>query len=291
MQQSLELDGENTRTKEEIEKVKFKKVNRKGKKKRGKKKPKQEEEQREIWKPKSKGGMLPFSPPPKRHISSKEIPVTRHKPCHEGNVKVWTKHDLTFYGGGISRGLDTNQPSVYIDMRDRGIPITQGRGILKSIMYSSLPKAKGYLNIQTEDMSYPSLMGEDWLKIYKTLKENAPLDVICFCVGGHGRTGIALTIFGMISGALPPDTGEAIKKLRKLYCKNTVESTGQIRYINRIAIALGIEKKQITSEEASSLKRKFSSPREYDFGVESDLEDQEWEERLGNWYTDPSTII
>lgn len=275
---TLLMEEEGIRSQEELEKIKTKKSKRKGKKKRGKKKEK-EEEIREVWEPKTKGGMLPFSKPPKKHKPSKKPKVTHYKSCHEGNVKVWKKDGLTFYGGGTSRGLDTTQSAVYIDMRETDFPVIQGSGVLNSIVITPiLPKAKGYINIITRDYSVPDLSGKDWLQIYNTLKESKPLNIICFCMGGHGRTGIALTIFGMISGALPNKTLEAVKVLRKLYCKNAVEGRSQLLYINQIAIALGIEEKKISSKDTDSVIEKLPiSNKDFDaevFDFNKDFEEE-----------------
>lgn len=58
-------------------------------------------------------------------------------------------------------------------------------------------------------------------------------DIVINCVGGHGRTGTALAIIGVLGGVLPADTCP-VKAVRAMYCQEAVETEDQLDYIERI---------------------------------------------------------
>jgi protein-tyrosine phosphatase len=56
--------------------------------------------------------------------------------------------------------------------------------------------------------------------------------VVVHCWAGHGRTGTALAILAVLLGAAPP--GDPVAWLRSVYCREAVETDGQLRYVGEI---------------------------------------------------------
>ena len=86
-----------------------------------------------------------------------------------------------------------------------------------------------YIRIPWQDGSIPALprkFWEDLLREIRRLKK----DVLISCQGGHGRTGVALSIlYGLITGSKTP-----IGDIRGLYCREAVETHSQVDYVNNI---------------------------------------------------------
>lgn len=88
------------------------------------------------------------------------------------------------------------------------------------------------LSIKWADQSVPYLEKE-WWKDLTTFLQGHKGDVVLFCMGGHGRTGTALTILASLAGKVPADACP-VAWLRAEYCDKAVESDTQISYIEKI---------------------------------------------------------
>lgn len=73
-----------------------------------------------------------------------------------------------------------------------------------------------------------------WEKLTKYLVDNG-YKMLVFCQGGHGRTGTAIACL-MVVG-LGFTTAEAVTWVRNHYCKEAIETQGQINYIKQIEAA------------------------------------------------------
>jgi len=149
-------------------------------------------------------------------------------PCHHGNVHVFTAEyngrTLMFYGGGEMRGFNPESVDVTITFVNPYVEMSN----LYTI--DSEPK---YIYLPVPDMGAPTYPLSFWYHLLDKIIENIPLDVIkigVMCLGGHGRTGTALAIFAWML----KETNKPIRFVRKNYCKNAVETTEQIKYIQEL---------------------------------------------------------
>lgn len=94
--------------------------------------------------------------------------------------------------------------------------------------YGSMPT----LDVTWEDYGIPELDKVWWEDLVAKLKVFDG-HVAIYCQGGHGRTGTALAILATLGGVVPPGH-DAVAWLRKIYCKQIVESGAQIRYIEQM---------------------------------------------------------
>ncbi len=94
------------------------------------------------------------------------------------------------------------------------------------------PEEAGILHFYIQDMSTPKFSQEYWNLLTQDIRNllTKGTDVLVMCMGGHGRTGLALSI---ICHKLAPDLvgDDPITWLREKYCKKIVETDEQIKYI------------------------------------------------------------
>lgn len=110
------------------------------------------------------------------------------------------------------------------------------------------------LSIRWPDYGTPKIDGTDWYDLATELLEDDSLcDIYLGCQGGHGRTGTALTILGVLLGAFDEhDDPDRIFAVRDRYCQNAVESLEQVEYIEQITgIVLDASAAAIVEEERS----------------------------------------
>jgi len=56
-----------------------------------------------------------------------------------------------------------------------------------------------------------------------------------FCMGGHGRTGTALSALAQVSAYAPAiESGDIVTWVREVYCQDAVETQPQIDYLQRV---------------------------------------------------------
>ena len=72
-----------------------------------------------------------------------------------------------------------------------------------------------------------------WSALVKFIVDNNSRVLVC-CVGGHGRTGTALTALMLTSGTWK--TWDAIDFLRKGYCNEAVETQVQVDYLKDLEV-------------------------------------------------------
>jgi len=110
----------------------------------------------------------------------------------------------------------------------------EGENLFGELKEFSLLQNKAVMSIDWRDQGVPKLKKEFWetfVGILKKESEKRPINVLFFCVGGHGRTGTALSI---VCHLLEFSTGDPIEWVRKNYCKEAVESYSQVSYIEEI---------------------------------------------------------
>jgi len=89
--------------------------------------------------------------------------------------------------------------------------------------------------IDWPDMGAPPLPFQFWKDLLQEFrsrgKSGKPFKVLIFCVGGHGRTGTALTALYMIQNKGKIGAIDAMTSVRESYCSHAVESESQKTYL------------------------------------------------------------
>ncbi len=152
--------------------------------------------------------------------------------CHDDGTKLFRAFGTTFFGGTF-HGATKSSYDLILNFSGRKI----GGGFIKFTdsvpeKYQQWAKPMEYpvMDIDWPDMGAGRLFKDEWQQLADLIKHDDDLKrVYLCCVGGHGRTGTAAVILGLLLGALPYEG--PITELRKRYCKNIVESKKQFDYI------------------------------------------------------------
>ena len=92
------------------------------------------------------------------------------------------------------------------------------------------------IKVACKDYSIPDIGTLFWTRLANIMKEESKdqkLTVICCCMGGHGRTGIALSILAGLFDVVPVDECP-VEWVRKNYCDKAVEAEKQLTYIGEV---------------------------------------------------------
>lgn len=83
------------------------------------------------------------------------------------------------------------------------------------------------------DFGVPGQLDRNWWDAFVQDLKEIDGNVVMFCQGGHGRTGTAACILGVLAGQVP--VGEdPVQWVRENYCQSAVETWEQIFYIEKI---------------------------------------------------------
>ena len=112
-----------------------------------------------------------------------------------------------------------------------------------------------YISFAWPDGGLPPLQLKHWLALVDSIREiDGPVGI--FCLGGHGRTGTALSILASLGGVVPRGQ-DPIKWLRQEYCSNAVETQPQVNYVARMThrrvYAIGSDSYRHYSGDASGV--------------------------------------
>ena len=152
--------------------------------------------------------------------------------CHYGTVKVFSAEyrgkKLVFHGGGDLRGYRYTSVDVTISLNE---PIAS---ILANIPIEHDDFGIHEIYIPVHDGGIPNLSKKDYFKILDTIcdffEDKDTIKIGVKCDGGHGRTGTVLAIYA----ALLLKVEKPISFVRDVYCRNAVETKGQVEYIAEI---------------------------------------------------------
>ena len=178
--------------------------------------------------------------------------------CHTGNVLVHTIGDINIYGGGSSRSGGWWRMLPYPDLAIGPAEIVNGKGPgtiderwldSKSAQWltESMPIVLG---LDWPDFSIPkgvdgqTMPREFWLALVEDIHARGIKTISTQCMGGHGRTGVAL---GILIYLLTPEeertwtsVAELLEYIHEVYCKEAVEGDSQAEYIGEMCdIELG----------------------------------------------------
>jgi hypothetical protein len=85
-----------------------------------------------------------------------------------------------------------------------------------------------YFLIHCQNNATPSLTKVEWDKLLWGLPQG---NIVVCCVGGRGRTGLALSVFRSL---LIADSKDVVQEIRTLYENEAVETQTQLDYVTRI---------------------------------------------------------
>lgn len=166
--------------------------------------------------------------------------------CHTGNVTVIEEQGVTVYGGGTNRNGGWHTMAEVPDLA------LGPRGVMRSVHYNDIipdgwkcanafiaQQVPILIEIDWPDFSVPNNLGKEfWLALIDDIKEKGIKTVSCQCMGGHGRTGVQLSI---LMHYLTPedkrtwsDAADLVMEVRRRMCEHCVESKSQQTYIAEV---------------------------------------------------------
>ena len=153
--------------------------------------------------------------------------------CHTGNILVFSAGNIEFYGGGNSRGLKIWENAIMIDMGD---VVADDYVQMAGCNYPELNLFK-VIKVKCKDFDAPLVGKIFWTRLKNVIEAEAAnvakLRIVCCCMGGHGRTGIALSILAALFDQVPAGSCP-VEFVRKHYCDHAVESKAQREYIQEV---------------------------------------------------------
>ena len=152
--------------------------------------------------------------------------------CHFGTVKVFTDpiSNIKFYAGGKFRDLVVYREHLLISLLGTSPSDTISWTCVQSAA-ELLDKYKlSVIEIDWTDGQALHLGKDFWLDLLSVIRTEKK-SVTIYCMGGHGRTGTALSILAALCGA---SSGDPVQFVRDNYCTKVVETQTQINYIERM---------------------------------------------------------
>ena len=169
-------------------------------------------------------------------------PVTgyvRGVDCHNGPVDVMKIGQVTIWAGSRKEmlfekwDLHIQLSDDYFSRSNTDIVSANGDALAFLPVALTKPEKRPVLTLRWDDYGDIDIP-EDWWKnlveYFHTVKE--PMDVGIYCLGGHGRTGTALSILGALSGA--SEGYDPVGWVRRNYCQECVESNAQLNYVEEM---------------------------------------------------------
>lgn len=198
---------------------------------------------------------------------------------HRGIKPVFTIGSCQVHGGretDVLREAGRFQVVISLLGRMRATPsrfhISQGARRVFANLSAYQQRRNNILCIDWPDMEAPDLDRQFWESLVLDLK-NVQGDAAIFCMGGHGRTGTALSALIQVSGYEPAlASGDVIQWVRYTYCQDAVETSSQVDYLRTV---LGVRTQNAPSRFRGS-HREFGGifgPNPSPFGFAKEFED------------------
>jgi len=157
------------------------------------------------------------------------------------------KTQAGLFAGGWSRSADTKGMAVIDLTGDRDIdqsPVFTALNSSAETAFSNIielnttERALPWLSFKVKDFGTPNVKPETWRMLADTVLEltrNGTSVLVC-CQGGHGRTGMVVSILCYL---MNPSIGDPVKYVRSVYCNSAVETYAQHEYVCKM---LGLPK-------------------------------------------------
>lgn len=159
--------------------------------------------------------------------------------CHDGNVLIMAGKDGGgLYAGGWGRGASI--ADVVVDLTGNATPYRldvkeYGSGRFSALINEVHAKVGiDWLSWPIKDYGTPVYNITEWRMLAEILSEaiSDGKKVIVACQGGHGRTGMAVSILAYMMGKWEGEN--PVHELRKAYCDFAVETKAQEKYVYEV---------------------------------------------------------
>jgi hypothetical protein len=151
--------------------------------------------------------------------------------CHEGSVLTFASGDLEIYGAGRNRCPVFEKQDIIIDLADNYGKTIECNGAFKALEKYNTGK---FVKIAWPDGGIPRVHPIFWVEFAELIQaRKEAMSLVFICDGGHGRTGTALCIIGCLLGLIPEDICP-VEYVRTVYCRQVVETEGQVEYIAKV---------------------------------------------------------
>lgn len=115
--------------------------------------------------------------------------------------------------------------------KDLPFKLTRGSRRMFSALTAYRQRRNNIVSIDWPDMGIPRLDRQFWEALAEDLSGVKGRAAV-FCMGGHGRTGSALSALIQVSNYQPAlDSGDVIEWVRTHYCGDAVETPSQVDYL------------------------------------------------------------
>ena len=169
-----------------------------------------------------------------------------YKDCHGGAKEVFQIGKVSVWGcAGMHVSLVPHplvaQISFSSDITEEDVRVNNtGRALFKNSLayFRGLPNLP-YMHIDWADRHEPPVPFIFWKHLVADLMQ-AEGNLVVNCVGGHGRTGTALTCIAW-AAHLVPKGEDAVAWIRKIYCKEAIESKDQFAYLKDSGVYTKLE--------------------------------------------------
>ena len=166
--------------------------------------------------------------------------------CHTGTVEVFIdpQTGIKIKAGGDMRDVKVSKDDLLLDC---------------GADFKRYKEVKEYKNpiivINIPNGGIPRMALKFWEDLVDIIR-NEKKDTLIACLGGHGRTGVCLSMLAYLMD-VPGAKENPIEFIRKNYCKKAVESVKQFDYIKTL-LNLDIEKPELHYEKTYSTQPSFS---------------------------------
>lgn len=186
--------------------------------------------------------------------------TTYNKPaCHKGNTVIWTDPNTgaNLYIGGWNNGATFDWNTHVIDLTGNehrlwDIPVAYDDKSKEFLQFCTKSYA-GWLSLPFPDYGTPKGMStrEQWegmTEVIKGILANGN-DVLVACLGGHGRSGLFVSIVGyMLNIDTDPTWASPVEKVRAIHCDEAIETYAQEKYVYDI-LGLRIQPKHVYDDD------------------------------------------
>jgi protein-tyrosine phosphatase len=146
------------------------------------------------------------------------------------------------YAGGWSRGVVTKDFAVIDLTGDHAIDQTNVFTPLNTsaeqrfgnvVELNKQERALPWLSFRIKDFGVPNVKLETWALLADSVRQLMAegINVVVFCQGGHGRTGMVAAILCSLLGVGGTDP---VKYVRSVYCNSAVETHDQHKYVHQV---------------------------------------------------------
>jgi protein-tyrosine phosphatase len=168
-------------------------------------------------------------------------PVTTYKEkCRHVETDVFVADGVTYHGGSESK-ISEVWPKGWLVVNLTGFKrkdsdkalLTGDETLVKALSEFMERDQAIYLNVDWKDYGAPPTVFGFFRRLHEAAIKHNLMDVVFYCLGGHGRTGTALASMLIEVGGY--SAKQAYDAVKLHYCKEAIESNSQIVHLNDTA--------------------------------------------------------